>query len=246
MPRRLAIALLVLVAIAVAGLRNVGPITLAALAPRRPFDRAATPPAPRYDDPAAWSALPWLADAADAPVAGLPAAEHPEADVFYVHPSSYLGRAWNASIDDATTNAATDAGATRIQATAFDGCCAVYAPRYRQANLTAFTSPSDDGARALALAGDDVVEAFRFYLEHWNHGRPFVLAAHSQGSIHALRVLREVVVPSDVRDRLVAAYLVGSPLGEAEATALLPACDRPAQTGCIVAWNARSSAAASA
>ena len=217
-------------------------IALAVVAPRVPFDPAVVPAPPRYDDPSAWSALPSMQDAADVAVADLPAVARPEADAFYVHPTSYLGRAWNASLDDTTVNTATDLGGTRIQATAFNGCCAVYAPRYRQANMTVFTDPSADGARALRLAGDDVVATFRFYLEHHNQGRPFVLAGHSQGSIVATRILEEPAFADAIRERLVAAYLIGSPLGETAAAALLPACDGPIQSGCIVAFNARSPA----
>jgi hypothetical protein len=239
--RRIALAsLAALLGVAAVGFANLGTVFLALTAPRTPFDPAQAPAPPRYEDAATWSALPSTDAAADVAIAGLGAAAEPEADVFYLHPTSYLGRGWNAPLDDASVNAATDRGATRIQASAFQGCCRVFAPRYRQANMTAFTAPSADGARAIALAGDDAVAAFRFYLAHWNGGRPFLVAAHSQGSILAPRVLEEIVAAPGVRERLVAAYLIGSALGEAEAAALLPACDAPAQTGCIVAFNARS------
>lgn len=221
-----------------------GQIVVAMLAPSGPFDPAAVPASPSYADPAAWSALPTRTDAADAEIATLPRGDQKSAavDVFYVHPTSYVGSAWNARLDDQEVNTATDQVATRIQASAFNECCAVYAPRYRQANLTAFTSPSNDGARALELAGDDVVSAFRHYLDHHNHGRPFLLAAHSQGSVHAFRLLRDVIAGSALRDRLVAAYLIGGPLTE-EAVAAMPAlhvCASATDTGCVVAWNARS------
>jgi hypothetical protein len=240
---RFAIAgLVALVALGLFGFRHLDRIVLAAVAPRAPFDPATVPAPPRYGDDAAWSALPGRADAGAAEVATLARAAHADADVFYVHPTSYVGSAWNASLDDAAVNAATDAGATRIQATAFGGCCAVYAPRYRQANLTAFTDPSADGARAIRLAGDDVIAAFHFYVERYNGGRPFVLAGHSQGSILALRLLEEEIASTPLRDWLVAAYLIGSSLTEAEAASVLPICAAPAQTGCIAAFNARSDA----
>jgi hypothetical protein len=172
-------------------------------------------------------------------VNGLPASAAPEVDVFYLHPTSYLGDGWNAALDDATVNTATDQGATRIQASAFAGCCSIYAPRYRQANMTAFTRASADGAKAIGLAGDDAIAAFRHYLEHDNHGRPFILAAHSQGSFVGLRLLREVIAPGPLRGQLVAAYLIGGPI-TVEALGDLPVCDSPTATGCVVGWNARS------
>ena len=43
--------------------------------------------------------------------------------------------------------------------------------------------------------------------------RPFILAGHSQGALHALRLLRErVAAKPALRRRLVAAYLVGAPI----------------------------------
>jgi hypothetical protein len=82
-----------------------------------------------------------------------------EADVFYIHPTSYVGRGWNASTHDAELNDATDRVATGIQASAFNGCCAVYAPRYRQANGTAFYRPSADGQSPGRAAGTKATAA---------------------------------------------------------------------------------------
>lgn len=237
----LATALLVLVLGLVAAFFDR--LVVYALTPGAPFDPDNVPPAPNYADPAAWSALPDRVDAADAEVAGLSALDPNSAavDVFYVHPTSFIGDGWNGVLGDPTVDDATDRGATRIQASAFNGCCAVYAPRYRQANLTAFIAPSADGERAIALAGDDVIDAFRHYLAQFNKGRPFIVAAHSQGAALAFRLLRDEVAATPLRDRLVAAYLIGGPLTEAALTDVpgLPVCASAEQTGCVVAWNAR-------
>lgn len=238
--RRALVGLIALLLVTLAiGWVYLGDLVLAVAAPRVPFDRANVPPAPDYDQPAAWSARPETVDAADAEVEGVAIAADPEVDVFYLHPTSFLGNAWNAGLDDATVNAATDQGATRIQASLFSGCCRVFAPRYRQANMTAFTTASADGAAAIGLAGDDAIAAFRHYLEHDNHGRPFILAAHSQGSFVGLRLLREVIAPGPLRQQLVVAYLLGGPV-TVEALGDLPVCESPAQTGCVVGFNARS------
>lgn len=231
----------VLVALVVSGWMFLGALVLALAAPGAPFDPAIVPPAPDYADPAAWSALPERDDAADALVFGVKRIDPQKApvDVFYVHPTSYLGGSWNAAIDDATVNAATDAGSTRIQASAFVGCCSVYAPRYRQANMTAFTDPSDGGARAIALAGDDVIAAFHAYRGRVAADRPFIVASHSQGSVMALRLVREVIAAGPLRERMVAAYLIGAPISE-QALGDVPVCSSARATGCVVTWNARS------
>ena len=126
---------------AVALMLGLGPLVERVMTPSTPFDERLTPPAPDYDDPASWSALPERQDAADAAPDGQPAIDQRSAkvDVFYVHPTSAVGSAWNATTSDPTINDGTDRLATGIQATAFNGCCAIYAPRYRQANGSAMS-----------------------------------------------------------------------------------------------------------
>jgi hypothetical protein len=215
---------------------------VAALAPSGSFAAGAPPAAPDYADPAAWTARPDRADEADVTPAGLTALEaaRAEVDVFYVHPTTYLGSGWNGPVGDPALNRDTDRLATRIQASAFNGCCAVYGPRYRQAQGHAFLAPGPDADAAIALAYEDVRAAFRFFLAKHSRGRPFVLAGHSQGSVLAARLLEEEIAPAPLRERLVAAYLIGAPIA-AHAPAL-PACAAPDATGCLVAWNARGAA----
>ena len=147
-------------------------------------------------------------------------------DVFYVHPTSYLGSAWNGPVDDPALNAQTDELSTLIQASAFNGCCAVYGPRYRQAQGIAFVRPGPDAAAAIELAYGDVRAAFRFFLERHSRGRPFILAGHSQGSVLAARLLEQEIAGSALAERLVAAYLIGAPIPR-RARAGVPACAAP-------------------
>lgn len=213
---------------------------MAALAPGASFDARAVPAAPDYSDPAAWTALPERSDAADVTPVGLWGIEQENApaDVFYVHPTSYVGSDWNGPVDDPALNADTDGLATLIQASAFNGCCAVYGPRYRQAHGDAFLRPGPDGDAALALAYGDVREAFRHFLAHRSRGRPFILASHSQGSVLASRLLLEEIANTALEDRLVAAYPIGAPL-PAEGQPEIPVCSAPKETGCLVSFNAR-------
>ncbi|HBW99422.1 MAG TPA: DUF3089 domain-containing protein, partial [Gammaproteobacteria bacterium] len=49
--------------------------------------------------------------------------------VFFVHPTTYLSNAtWNQPLDHETTNQRTDNWVMRFQASAYNGCCDVYAP----------------------------------------------------------------------------------------------------------------------
>merc|ERR1712176_1296358 len=66
-------------------------------------------------------------------------------------------------------------------------------------------------AQALDLAYDDVRRAFlHFVKDPETADRPFVLASHSQGTMHMVRLIQEEVEPHpDRRARLVHAYLTG-------------------------------------
>lgn len=214
------------------------------IVPRTPFDPAAVPSAPDYAQASAWSALPGQVPTAEVALPSLPAADPAKAaaDVFYVHPTSYVGSKWNGAVDDAALNSATDRVATRLQASAFNGCCLVYAPRYRQSNGIVYTHPSSDGQRSIELAYQDVAQAFRYYLTHYNRGRPFFIASHSQGSMLSRRLLRDEIAGKPVRKQLVAAYLIGGAVTREFARHELPdipVCAAAEQTGCLVSWNAR-------
>ncbi|WP_437961900.1 DUF3089 domain-containing protein [Sorangium sp. So ce119] len=247
MTRRARVALLValgVVAIGAIASLNLGALVRFAMTPGGPFDATKLPPAPDYTDARSWSALPERDDVGDLSPTGAPAVDQRRAtaDVFYVHATSYVGSAWNARTDDPTTNEATDRGATRLQATPFNGCCAVYAPRYRQANGMAFTRSSADGGRAPDVAYSDVRRAFDAFNARRGAGRPFFLAAHSQGAVMAERLLYDAISGTPLRDQLVAAYLIGSAItvdGLRERAPDIPACRAPDDLHCAVAWNAR-------
>jgi hypothetical protein len=195
-----------------------------------------------YARPANWAALPSTEDAADLtpmPAARMQAERAPAADAFYIHPTTYLSMlAWNATTDDRRLNRLTANGPVRLQASAFNGCCRVFAPRYRQAALRSFMSDSPRAAQAIDFAYADVRRAFLYYLEHLDEGRPLVIASHSQGTVHATRLLKEFFDRDPaLRDRLVAAYLIGWPL-TCDEFERIRVCDRAEDTGCFVTWSA--------
>ena len=223
---------------------NLRGLIIRTTAPEGSFDAATAPAPPDYGDPTSWSALPEREDAGDAAPIGVPSVNQQTAavDVFYVHPTSYLGSGWNGPTTDAKLNEDTDWLSTNIQATAFNGCCAVYAPRYRQASGQSFYAPSADGDQAIHLAYDDVARAFAEFNRRRGPDRPFVLAGHSQGAMLAERLLIEEVSGGPLAARLVVAVLPGgrtTVAGLAEAAPDIPVCETPTQTGCVVAWNTR-------
>ncbi|EQA46878.1 PF11288 family protein [Leptospira broomii serovar Hurstbridge str. 5399] len=160
-----------------------------------------------------------------------------KADVFFIHPTTLIigGKYWNADIAGESLNNKTDKGPIRSQASAFNDCCKIYAPRYRQATFYVFVEETPQGKEAIDFAYADVKKAFLYYLKNLNKGRPWILASHSQGTRHASRLLREVISPSDIKNNLIAAYAIGFPYRAEEVG--LPACESPESTGCVINWN---------
>lgn len=213
-------------------------LTLTAFAQLPPFDEQTPPPAPDYALEENWAALPFHQDAADA----IPKQERwvpdslKEVDVFYIHPTIYLkGKTWNAALNDHKINKRVDNKPVKFQASVFNASARVYAPRYRQAIVNVFRDPSEDGDKALDLAYQDVKAAFQYYLDHYNHGRPIIIASHSQGSCHSRRLLQEFFDTTSLKDQLVAAYVIGYSIHE-DMYQNLQICETPTQTGCFIGW----------
>jgi DUF3089 family protein len=200
---------------------------------------AADPPvAPDYTSPEAWAAYPGTdSHAADVPP-GLEAAHTAGAPVFFVHPTTYLApMIANAGFaPGGAAQAGVDAAVMRFQASVFNGCCVIFAPRYRQASLGAITSNTPQGYAADELAYGDLQRAFERFLQVKPTG-PFILASHSQGSIHALRLLQQRIMGTPVQQRLVVAYLIGLALPQDIARLGMPVCQDAHATGCVISWN---------
>jgi Protein of unknown function (DUF3089) len=201
------------------------------------------PPPPDYASPAAWAAWPARASAADEvppAVTEVPASDR-TADVFFIHPTTYLATSMgNARYDEpGATRTRLEQGVLRFQASAFNACCRIYAPRYRQASLGAFLKAKDAALAtpAYEMAYGDVQRAFDYYIAHENQGRPFVLASHSQGSLHALRLLQERIAGHSLQRQLIAAYIIGYYVPIEIARTGVPLCDGPQTTGCLLDWN---------
>jgi hypothetical protein len=208
------------------------------------FNAADQPAAPDYTNEAHWSALPFRVDAADL----TPGTEQwisdslKDVDVFYIYPTIYVkGKTWNADLKNKKLNKRIDEKPVKYQASVFNESCRVYAPRYRQSILKAFSTlkTSDgkpgDGYRSLDFAYQDVKAAFEYYLKHYNNGRPIIIAGHSQGTYHARRLLQEYFDSTNLRNRLVAAYIIGYGITRTMYTTLKP-CDNSNQTGCYITY----------
>jgi GH25 family lysozyme M1 (1,4-beta-N-acetylmuramidase) len=169
-------------------------------------------------------------------------AKRPKIDCFYVYPtvSEDPGTNSDLSIDPEHVAIA------RYQAARFSHRCRVWAPMYRQATLASIAAGSNEArAEALRVAYDDIRAAWRDYLATHNDGRGVVLIGHSQGTMMLRQLIREQVDPKrSVRKRLVSAILLGANVTVREGQAAggdfehVPACKRPRQLGCAIAYSA--------
>lgn len=163
------------------------------------------------------------------------------ADVFFLHPTTLTGIRENdnnnAKIDDPYINHKTDYSPIIYQASAFNETARVFAPRYRQAHIGMYgEKDSASKYRAFNLAYEDVKNAFLYYLKNENKGRPIVIASHSQGTTHAIRLLKEFFDDKELAKQLVCAYLVGMEVRK-DSYKEIPICTDSTKTGCFVSWR---------
>jgi len=201
-----------------------------------------------YADPAMWFSRPGLAERDDParwqppPASGAKAppaqGRVPPFAVFFVHPTSYLdSSSWNSPLDDADSQ---DRARRFIKglASPFNQASEIWAPRYRQATFGAFLTAAPEGRRAVDAAYRDVSQAFDQFLAGVGPDVPIVLAGHSQGAVHILRLLKERIAGTPLQRRIAMAYAIGWPISvRHDLPALgLPACARAGQAGCVMGW----------
>ncbi len=198
--------------------------------------------APDYSDLNYWAAHPLKWDPSDSIPAPLRNEKRDTSvDVFFLHPTMYTMKMklkkMNADIDDDYINAKTDYSTILYQASVFNQHARVFAPRYREAHISAYIIKDTNKAKkAFVLAYEDVRAAFIYYLKNYNNGRPIIIASHSQGTTHALRLLKEFFENTPLQKQLVAAYIVGMGIPKEYFINLKP-CEDSLQTGCYCGWR---------
>ena len=196
------------------------------LDPEIPFQTYQPPPAPDYHQASAWA----LSEARNR--------DDGWAAVFFVHSTTYDGgREWNGPIDDGRSNAYLTRVILPNYAGPFTRSGSVSAPHYRQGSLYTRLTRREDAREARIFAFGDVAAAFDVWIARHPTG-PIVLAGIEQGGDLVERLVRERVADDpDLRARLVAVYLMDVLVAADGLSSHVPACDRRAQTGCVVAWS---------
>ena len=165
-------------------------------------------------------------------------------DVFYVYPTVYTAdknEPLMADIDSLTMHEAAS-GVYAEQAAVFADAGNIYAPYYRQISTNYLADLDGDGmARLLSgMPAKDVTAAFDYYLKHYNNGRRFILAGHSQGS-NALEFLLSGYMAEhpEAYGRMVAAYIIGFSVTDAylKDNPHLKFAQSADDTGVIISYN---------
>jgi DUF3089 family protein len=162
-----------------------------------------------------------------------------KADVFYIYPTLNVEKKdirWNMPVSDKVQYNKIVNKAVYFQASAFLNAGRLYVPIYRQAHIRAYAQFKNGGKEALDLAYADVKTAFLYYLKNFNKGRPFIIAAHSQGTTHAIRLLKELLDGTPLQKQLIAGYLPGMAIKKGTFKHI-PFMTHPDETGGFLTWN---------
>ena len=163
-------------------------------------------------------------------------------DCFYVYPTVSTDATPNS---DMTPDPA-ELNVIRQQFARFASKCRPYAPMYRQVTLAGLRARLAGGTSGSTLSRgiqyDDVRDAWRYYLDHDNNGRPFVLLAHSQGSFILDELIRNEIDGKPIQSRMVSAILLGATLSVPRGKDVggsfqhVPLCHSATQTGCVITY----------
>jgi len=178
----------------------------------------------------------------------LPADNTKDVDIFFVCPTAWYKEDPSEPNFCAIDNRILLIGTRKAfdkQATAFETIGNIYAPLYRQADAKYTLSLPEDRRWEVidSIPAKDVTAAFKYYIKHYNNGRPFLLVGHSQGANVLLFLLKDYMDehPSVYR-RMVCAYVIGYPV-TAEFMAdnkHLKFAEGPDDAGVIISYNTQS------
>lgn len=205
----------------------------------KPYSDSEVPAAPDYSNEKHWAVLPNKIPEQLKPFI-ISEIQQNKVDVFYIYPTLFKdskNSAWNADINDDNFNQKILNQPIHFQTSAWAGVGRVFVPYYRQSHYRIYVKPyTSQSGSSYELAYSDVKNAFEFYLKHYNNGRPIIIAAHSQGSAHSKRLLKEFFDGKDLQKQLIAAYIPGVKIMSTDFNTLQPMTS-PDQTGGYLVWN---------
>ena len=177
--------------------------------------------------------------------AHLPEKNDKKVDTVFIYPTVYINPAPDAPtivpVEDKMYRGAVQTYFNEAPQ-AFVDLTNLYEPYYRQSNLLALRGFNQQEFMEFQMQEQrtDVYAALDYYFEHYNDGRPFILAGHSQGSMMLKIALRDYFKEhDDYLKRMVAAYVIGYAFttDDLEFNPALKFAEGADDTGVIVSWN---------
>ena len=164
-------------------------------------------------------------------------------DVFLIAPSAFGGKegSWFMDLSNEKGRSNFIAG-VKMEKGIYDQGTRFYAPFYRQVGYNVYSLPEEEGESLKRTAYADVRDAFLYYLDHLNEGRPFILTGFSQGAEMNLRLMKDLFTDEALQKRLIACYALGWRLtGEDTQTwPWLRAAQERTDTGVIISFNSEA------
>jgi hypothetical protein len=192
---------------------------------------------PDYANKANWLALP------------ASTAAKKKVDVFFLYPTVYQQATPSDPMVCAINNPQMVSGAKAAysrDATVFEPLADIYAPYYQQAAIAVLTLPQDQQQSTVGGAPtSDCLAAFDYYIKHYNKGRPYILAAHSQGSNIMINLMAQYMKKNpEVYKRMIAAYVPGYSITPQylSQNPELKFAEGPDDTGVMISYNTTSPA----
>lgn len=133
-----------------------------------------------------------------------------DVDVFYAYPTVYFD-ADPPNMDISDVNNRQDViDKMNEQMGLYSPYTNIFVPYYQQMYRDGFNDlPADEASELLDVAYQDVADAFVYYMENLNNGRPFIFVGHSQGAGILVDLLRNEFDNTSYMDKMVAAYTTG-------------------------------------
>ena len=162
------------------------------------------------------------------------------ADIFIVAPTVDMKSEYNMALDE--KNLFRMKRALNMQKGIYEDELRMYSPYYEQMSFKGYALPSAEQEPFLKMAYEEVSEAFRYYLENENNGRPIVLFGYSQGADHVYRLLKDFFGDEKLYSQLVAAYAIGwgCSIDEAERYAQIVPAKGETDIGCVISYEAEA------
>ena len=170
----------------------------------------------------------------------LPKKIEKEVDCIWLYPTSSMANKIIGKVDPVMKFMAKSN--YKVNGPVFSKHCNMFAPYYHQLSAMKFNELTDDEIFEVEKnePRTDVYAALDYYFEHYNNGRPYVLAGHSQGACMIVYILTEYMkFHPEYYDRMIAAYVVGYGMTpeQLEANPHIKTAEGSDDTGVLISWN---------